>query len=149
MQVILKIVAWSIWLFFLSMSILYIPGTKEALEQDPANINTEEWFTMLVIALVIVAIIEGVITISLRHYALMKPAQKGNYDLNSISGGIRFMIVNTISWFIAISFPVYGLILYIMSENIGFLYGFSTVGIILLKFHAPRLKPFIKIEQHA
>ena len=148
-NVILRIVAWSIWLFFLILSITYIPGAKEALEQDQANIYTEEWFLFIAIVLGIVSVLEGSLTIALRHYALIKPAQKGTYNIQSVGGSIRFTIVNTINWFIAASLPAYGLVLYIMSGKIVFLYGFSLVGIILLIFHAPRLTPFMKTEQRA
>lgn len=139
---ILRVIAWAVWLFFLYVTISYIPGTKEALELSPANIETSTWFSKFAIVIIIVAIIEAGLTLLLRHFALIKPVQKGTYNIESIGGSIRFLFVNILIWFIAETLPVYGLILYIISEQIAFFYSFSIAGIILLIIHAPRLSPY-------
>ena len=144
---ILRIITWPIWCLFLISVIFYIPGTKTAFEQSPANIDSSDWFFMLVIAISIMAIIESLLTITIRHFALIRPAVRSGLNIHSLGGGIRFLIVNVLNWFIAETVAVYGMVLYIMSERIEFLYIFGFAGVCLLIFHAPRLSPYLSTKR--
>lgn len=138
----LRIIVWPIWLLFLVSMVFYIPGTKTALELSPANIDSGGWFFMIAIAISIIAIIEGLLTVTIRHFALIRPAERGTFIINTLSGGIRFLFVNIFNWFIAETIAVCGMALYIMSERIEFLYIFGLAGLSLIIFHAPRFSPY-------
>jgi len=143
----LRIIVWPIWCLFLVSMVFYIQGIKTALEQSPVNIDSRDWFLMIAVAISIIAIIETLITVTIRHFALVRPAMRRTFNICSLSGGIRFLLVNLLNWLIAETVVVYGMVLYIMSDRIEFLYIFGFAGLSLLIFHAPRLSRYLKFTK--
>ncbi len=104
---------------------------------------------IFIVALSIFSIIVILLTLAIRHFALIRPAIRGTFRINTIGGGIRFFLVNFLNWALAEGVAIYGMVLYFMHGKIAFLLVFGFVGLGTLIFHVPRFKPYQTYEKSA
>ena len=130
-------IAWVIWAFF------FADGLYRLLSPyiEPAtDIKNYDWINILIASVFVVAILEGGVTILIRYLAILRPYKNRNY--NPHDSFARFFMICFINWFLASSLPVYGLILYYMSGFWGVHFILGIMGMLLIIYHSPRLKPF-------
>ena len=143
-------IAWLIWIFHVYIVLFgglyplgHIPfiNPEETIQPEHQNIN----IAMISTAFIVVALIEGLITIALRHYALIKPSRKGTYT--PYSGPLRFLIVGFLNWTFSTAIVLYGTLLHFMTGDKWPLLLFGAIGLPLLLYHIPRVGLFTKKER--
>ena len=142
-------IAWFVWgihafcaLAFLYVPLVHIPLVNpEAAFQHP---DFQQSLTLLVVGLIAVALTEVLITIALRHYALVRPARKGTFSPDR--NPVRFLVVCIITWLISVAIVFYGAVIYYVSGDKWPLLLFGAIGLALLVFHSPRFSAFEKRE---
>lgn len=140
------ITVWIIWSFFMVSAMSMIPVTMYNLANYPV-LESTGWFGLIALVLAFVAALEGLVTIVLRYYMLIKPTEQGSFSLENTRGRIRFILVNGLNWFIAETVCVYGIFLATIAGRMIFLYVFSVTGLGLLIYHAPLFAPFQNHKQ--
>ena len=132
-----KYVAWFFWCFFIFNSLVDLCFPLIIPKQD---IHIVDHIRLIISSLAVVALIEAGITVLLRYFALIRPAKKGTYHPHG--GPFRFLIVSLVNWAFAESIAIYGAVTYYMSGQVWPTLLFGGIGLVLLLFHSPRLKPF-------
>lgn len=138
---ILKILMWSIWCLFFVSIVFYIPGTKAAFKLSPTDIDSD-WFIIVAITISVLTLFEALLTIIVRHFILVRPSMRGTFNIQTFQGRMRFLLVSILNWIIVDSVAFYGVVLYVMSDRIEFMYSFGLVGLSLLIIHSPRFSPY-------
>lgn len=145
------LLAWPIWAFFLITPfycIFHLPVIKEVLKESNLNIHFDDRFPLLVSLVVMIALSEGLATLFFRYFALARPVNQNRLSIASVGGRSRFFFVSLVNWFISSSISAYGVVLFIMSNEVQFLYFFAALGVSLMIIHVPRLYSFeIKEEE--
>ncbi len=77
-------------------------------------------------------------TIVARRSLLLRPLLTGRLSLNTRKGVARFSAVSLVIWVLSESIGIYGLVLYMMSGDVRYLYSFLVAAALLLAYHAPR-----------
>ena len=111
---------------------------------SPLGTEPREPQAILVGGLIFVGLVEGIATVAIRHFALVRPIRSGSLDLESKSGAMRFFNISVTNWLLSSSIGLYGLVLFFLYGVPGLFYPFLAVAMLLLFYHAPRvasLKP--------
>ncbi|MEJ2157401.1 MAG: hypothetical protein P8X96_18890 [Desulfobacteraceae bacterium] len=145
----LKVISFIIWSFSVISVILYFPMAIYSFNHSKLNSSISEMNIIFIVALSIFSIIQISLTLVIRYFALIRPAIRSTFRINTTGGGIRFFLVNFLNWALAESVAVYGMVLYFMYGKILFLLVFGFVGFGALIFHVPRYKPFQTYEKSA
>ena len=145
----LKVISFIIWSFSVISVILYFPMAIYSFNHSKLNGTISEMNIIFIVALSIFSIIQILLTLVIRYFALIRPAIRGTFRINTIGGGIRFFLINFLNWALAESVAIYGMVLYFMYGKILFLLVFGFIGFGALIFHVPRYKPFQTDEKSA
>lgn len=130
-------VAWVIWALFFINCVRYLISPYV---EPRTSTENYDWTNLLMASLFAVAIIEAGITVLIRYLAILRPYKRETY--NPHDRFARFFIVCFVNWFLANSITLYGPILYYMSGFLWVHFIFGSMGVFLLIYHSPRLKPF-------
>lgn len=95
----------------------------------------------LVGAFAIAALVIGMATLAIRHFLLLGPARAGTLDPRSKAGNQRVWTLSLITWVLAESIGILGLVLFLLYRVHGLFYPFLGAAIALLLIHAPRRLP--------
>lgn len=132
-------VAWLIWSSYLLCALLHFFVPFINLEGDIEGTNFST-IHMLIVLLVVAALIQCLITIGLRYFALIRPGRNGTY--NPYSGPVRFLVVGMINWTSSTAIVYYGTTIYLLSGAMWPIMLFGVFGLLLLLYHSPRLSAF-------
>ena len=139
----LRIVAWTIWLVLLVTYLGYIIPVSGQLSEHPFGEGILRGSNQITIEIVlgIAALIEALITLYLRRYLLIK-VKKGEVNIDSLKGKFRFMLIHLGNWLIAGMIVNTGLVFAIEAKHTWLAYVFFILYICLMLFHSPRLAPY-------
>ena len=132
---------WIVWVSVFNSLVIY--GVMP-LFVSPLGTEPREPQAILVGGLIFVGLVEGIATVAIRHFALIRPIRSGSLDLESKSGAMRFFNISVTNWLLSSSIGLYGLVLFFLYGVPGLFYPFLAVAMLLLFYHAPRvasLKP--------
>jgi len=95
----IRIVAWPIWIVLLVTYIGYIVPVSSQLSEHPYGERILRGSDQIAIEMVlgVAALIETAITLYLRRYLLLK-VRKGDINLDSLKGKIRFLVIHLVNW---------------------------------------------------
>lgn len=132
-------IAWLIWSLFSVNCGIYImaPFVDSKIKVD---LSSQSWFKYFILALIVASILEALLTIIIRYYAITRPYKRGRY--NPHDSFARFFITAILNWIICNSIALYGTILYYMSGIYWTHILFASIGAVLLIYHSPRLGKF-------
>lgn len=133
----LFVLSWLYWLSSIAgivFAVWYIL-TQEKIEAMP--IAQEPWFSYLPLMLLSVVVIEILISLALKKYALVIPSKKHKYDSNDCLGALLFFIVHLVNYTLATSIAVYGIVLYVYASEYVYLSVGLGVWASLMIYHLP------------
>ena len=102
-------------------------------------------------ALLIVATIMAIGTVIFRRRALVLPIQSGQIDLTTKEGLAKAFTPFILNLVLSQAIAIYGLVLSIMSGEIGYTVGFVAAALVLMYIHRPtaiELQPRLNSEGH-
>jgi hypothetical protein len=139
----IRIVAWPIWIVLLITYLGYIGPASHQLSDHPFGEPILRGSNQIAIEIVlgVAALIETAITLFLRRYLLRK-VKKGDISIDSLKGKIRYLLIHLGNWLIAGVIVNTGIIFAIEAKHTWLTYGFFVLYICLMLFHSPRLAPF-------
>lgn len=139
----IRIVAWPIWIVLLVTYLGYIVPISLQLSEHPFGERILRGSNQITIEMVlgVAALIETAITLYLRRYLLLK-VRKGDINLDSLKGKIRFLLIHLGNWLIAGMIVNTGIIFAIEAKHTWLTYGFFVLYICLMLLHSPRLAPY-------
>jgi hypothetical protein len=130
--------SWLVWGSLL-MS-LFIYGAMPYLI-PPLPHTPPEPLRVLVMALAVVALLEGLATLAMRHFLLLGPVRAGTLDPETPAGAGRVWTLRILCWVLSVSIGIYGLVLFFLYRQTSLLYPFLGAAAALLIIHAPRPLP--------
>lgn len=110
--------------------------------QSPRSTTSYDWVPMATYIWIFVAIIFSIITLLIRHFAVIKPYKNGEY--NPHLNFARFFATTIVNLILSCSVVCLGMLSYSLGGEIWVLYFLSVLGFILFLFHSPRLSQFKK-----
>lgn len=148
-MMIVRLIAWPIWMILLLSFLAYIPVLNNISEKS-GHISDIQMFgnleptyrSILITALILVALIEAIATVLLRKYLLQRAMANRNFDIETAKGKFRFLLVHVINWIIACFIAGGGLVLALITNRIEWSYGFFALFAATMLFHIPKLTPY-------
>jgi len=148
-MMLIRLIAWPIWMVLFLSFLAYIPVLRNMSEKSESlsKINMLEnlettYQSILITALILVAIIEAIATVLLRKYLLQRAMANKKFDIETAKGKLRFLIVHVINWIIACFIAGGGLVFALITNRIEWSYGFFALFTATMLFHIPRLAPY-------
>ena len=132
-----KYIAWFLWVLIIANALTDFLGPFLNSEKQ---VNKSDYNNLVTYFLVFFALIECVVTVLIRYFALIRPAKKGT--CSPFKDPFRFLLVGVINWLCAGSIVLYGPIVFYMSGQVWPVILFGCFGIFLFLFHSPRLGQF-------
>jgi hypothetical protein len=140
-EMITKGISWLLWIVLLVTFLIYVPVMQDLVARPgvlPINSAVINLPLFLKILYTLVVILLAAATISLRHFALIKPAKRVNLPKWSAKWKVRFLLVHLLNWIFLTPIIIYGMVIVIVTKQIEWIYLFSCVYVALMLLHSPR-----------
>lgn len=136
---IIRGVSWAIWLFIFSSMLIYMQVPFWGL--STSDFSHRQFYILIGCSLIWSLLLLAVV-FTLQYFALKKPSKKGTYSPFTLSGIIRLALLWFIFWVVIDIFSATGIFLYLISGEAWPIYTWVIVGLILMCYFTPRLKPY-------
>ena len=141
---IIRVASWAIWSFIFSTMLIYMQVPSWGLSTSDFSHNQ---FYMLVGCSLVWSLLLLAVVLTIQYFGLKKPSKKGVYSPFTLSGIIRLALLSIIFWIVIDIFSATGIFLYLISGKAWPIYTWVIVGLVLMCYFTPRLKPYEKDRQ--